>query len=186
MEGLEFYTIDDQLWVLDEFGNHTMVEEGNRELVSRLFGMIADYWKEAFGALSKEFKSSSANVAYFQWLVVRRFFKCNFGKLDTTHSDVLNGRFSFEKIDCPLRGECKLEGIVCNPKFNSALSQSQLRVMEQVYYGKSIEEISEMLFISQNTVKNHIKASYWKLGIHEKAEFIRYANEKNLFSSHIV
>lgn len=186
MEGLEFYIINDQLWVLDETGTHTMVEESNRELVTRLFEMIVEYWPEAFKALSKEFKSSSANVQFFQWLIVRRFYKCNFGKLDTTTLDINRGSFNFEKVDCPLRGECKLEGIVCCPKFNSNLTQMQMRVMEQVFYGKSIEKISEMLFISQNTVKNHIKASYWKLGIHEKAEFIRYATEKNLFSSHNV
>lgn len=186
MDGIEFYTINDQLWVLDEAGNNTLVEEGNRQLVTDLFEMIVEYWPEAFKALSKEFKASSANVPFFQWLIVRRFYKCNFGKLDTTTQDINRGRFNFEKVDCPLRGECKFEGIVCSPKFNSSLSQMQLRVMEQVYYGLTIEQISEKLFISPNTVKNHIKASYWKLGIHEKAEFIRYANEKNLFSSHNV
>lgn len=186
MEELEFYIINDQLWVLDETGNHILVEESNRDLVTHLFEMIVEYWPDAFKALSKEFKSSSANITFFQWLVVRRFFKCNFSKLDTTSQDICRGSFNFERVDCPLRGECKLEGIVCGPKFNSHLSQMQLRVMEQVYYGKRIEEISEMLFISQNTVKNHIKASYCKLGIHEKSEFIRYANEKSLFSSHNV
>lgn len=107
MEGLEFYIINDQLWVLDETGTHTMVEESNRELVTRLFEMIVEYWPEAFKALSKEFKSSSANVPFFQWLIVRRFYKCNFGKLDTTTLDINRGSFNFEKVDCPLRGECK-------------------------------------------------------------------------------
>jgi len=31
-------------------------------------------------------------------------------------------------------------------------------------------------------VKNHIKSVYRKLGIHEKSEFIRYANKNNLFN----
>lgn len=181
MEGLEFYTLNDQLWVYDEQGKHTLVEESNRELVVRLFEMLVEYWPEAFMALSKEFANSSANITYFQWLVVRRFYKCNFGKLDTTSTDINCGKVNFEKVECPLRGECKYEGIVCSPKFNTALTAMQMRVMEKIYEGLSIEQISGVLHISPNTVKNHIKASYTKLGIHDKAEFVRYATEKNLF-----
>lgn len=181
MESIEFYTINDQLWVYDGQGKHTMVEESNHELVDRLFGMLVEYWPEAYAALAKEFGRSSANAPYFRWLIVRRFYKCNFGKFDTTSIDIDNGKVNFEKIDCPLRGECKFEGVVCSPKFNSTLTAMQMRVMEKLYVGLSVEEISANLFISPNTVKNHIKASYCKLGVHDKAEFIRYANEKNLF-----
>lgn len=181
--GLEFFVINDQLWVIDEDGSHILVEESNRDIVLNLYNMIVEYWPTAHKALCNEFKTSSANVPFFQWLIVRRFYKCNFGKLETSSTDIERGSFNFERVDCPLRGECKLEGVVCNPKFNSKLTPMQLRVMEQVYYGKNVDEIASMLFISPNTVKNHIKASYYKLKVHDKSEFIRYAQEKSLFSS---
>ena len=50
-------------------------------------------------------------------------------------------------------------------------------------YGKKDEEIAEALFISSHTVKNHRKNVFRKLSIHSMAEFMRYANEKNLFKS---
>ena len=80
-----------------------------------------------------------------------------------------------------MRGECRFEGVVCFPKFNTRLSDSELRVMKLVYEGKSKEDIAEELYLSPNTIKNHIKSVYLKLGIHEKAEFIQYANRNNLF-----
>ena len=54
--------------------------------------------------------------------------------------------------------------------------------MKLVYKGVSKAEIAEQLYISPYTVKNHIKSVYLKLGIHEKAEFIQYANNHNLFN----
>lgn len=92
-----------------------------------------------------------------------------------------NWNFKFEFVGCPLRGECDGFKKICEPKFNSTLSDSQLRVMELCYYGKKDEEIAETLFISSHTVKNHRKNVFRKLSIHSMAEFMRYANEKNLF-----
>ena len=104
--------------------------------------------------------------------------------MDGTKADVdRTGKFNFEKVDCPLRGECRFEGVICSPKFNSKLSDAELRVMRLVYQGLSKEEIAEQLYISPYTVKNHIKSAYLKLKIHEKSEFIRYANESNMFNN---
>ena len=94
-----------------------------------------------------------------------------------------NWNFKFEFVGCPLRGECDGFKKICEPKFNSTLSDSQLRVMELCYYGKKDEEIAEALFISSHTVKNHRKNVFRKLSIHSMAEFMRDANEKNLFKS---
>ena len=112
---------------------------------------------------------------------VRRFIKCNFGLYDNMIDVDENWNFKFEFVGCPLRGECDGFKKICEPKFNSTLSDSQLRVMELCYYGKKDEEIAETLFISSHTVKNHRKNVFRKLSIHSMAEFMRYANEKNLF-----
>lgn len=182
MEGIEFYIYEDKLWIMLQDGTSKEVEESDTELVQTLFERIKEQYPEAFKALSRNYSSSSPNVRYFQFLIVRRFCKCNFGKLDTTKIDVeRTGRMNFEKVDCPLRGECQFEGVICTPKFNSNLSTAELRVMKLVYQGSTIEEIASALFLSPYTVKNHIKSVYCKLNIHEKSEFIRYANEKNLF-----
>lgn len=40
---------------------------------------------------------------------------------------------------------------------------------------------AEKLFISLNTVNNHRKNSFRKVGVHSMAEFMRYAMTNNLF-----
>ncbi len=181
MEQLEFYIYESELWCKYADGRNEVVTENDTNLIESLLGMIREHYPVAYKALEKEYQKSAANVPYYQYLIIRRFSKCNFGKLDTTKLDVASGRFNFEKVDCPMRGECKLEGVVCFPKFNTRLSEAELRVMRLVYDGVGNEEIAERLYLSPHTIKNHIKSVYAKLGIHEKSEFIRYANKNDLF-----
>lgn len=182
MENIEFYILDKELWCLFPDGRNEQVTEHNVELVREILSRIREFYPEAYQDLSKWYQRSAANVPYYQFLMVNRFCRCNFGKLDNTKKDIdSRGIFNFERIDCPMRGECPHEGKVCLPKFNSKLSESELRVMKLVYNGYSNDEVADTLYLSPHTVKNHIKSVYLKLGIHEKAEFIRYANNNNLF-----
>ena len=181
---LEFYIYEDELWCKSSDGRNHVVTEDDTELIQKMLMMIREHYPTAYKALEKEYQKGAVNVRYYQYLIVRRFCKCNFGKLDTTKPDVVDtGWFNFEKIDCPMRGECKWEGVICMPKFNTILSDAELRVMRLVYDGLNNESIAEQLFISPHTVKNHIKSVYLKLGIHEKSEFIKYASRNNLFDS---
>lgn len=182
MEGLEFFSFNSELWYRRGDSNTDIIDESKVEIIQFLLSKIREFYPRAYDALKNEYLKSAANVPYYQYLIVRRFCKCNFGKLDTTQKDVSNGSFNFEKVDCPLRGECKYEGVICMPKFNSALSKAEERVMRLFYQGESKEDIASQLYLSVETVKNHIKASYLKLGVHEKAEFVRYANQHNLFN----
>ena len=178
---MEFYLLGNEIWYIGDDGSNKRVDEDNAELIAYILNKVSEFYPEAYNALSECYKKSSANVTYYQYLMVRRFIKCNFGALETTKHDVDNGSFNFEKTMCPMRGECKYEGIICFPKFNSKLSQAELRVMRLVYEGKWVDDIAEELFLSPNTIKNHIKSVYVKLGIHEKSEFIQYATKNNLF-----
>ena len=55
--------------------------------------------------------------------------------------------------------------------------------MKLVYEGLGKDEIAERLFISPNTIKNHVRNVYAKLGIHEKSEFVKYVKENDLFNN---
>lgn len=183
MGGLEFYIFNGELWCKSDDGENKIVDERQTEIIETVLGAIRECYPLAYKALAKEYEKSLLNASYYQYLIVRRFCKCNFGKLDGTKYDIdTSGRFNFEKVECPLRGECKNEGVICSPKFNSKLSDQELRVMKLIYHGESKEEVAERLYISPYTVKNHIKSVYLKLGIHEKSEFIQYANNNNLFN----
>lgn len=116
-------------------------------------------------------------------MAVRRFIKCNFGVYDNEIDVDGSGNFHFEFVGCPLRGECMYDKILCQPKFNSKLSDRQLEIMRLCYEGVSDADIAERLYISINTVANHRKASFRKLGVHSMAEFNRYAAINNLFTN---
>lgn len=183
MRNVEFYIYEDELWCLYPDGTNDKVTEHCITLVKETLDIIRNCYPGAYKALMECYKKSAGNIPYFQFLMVNRFCKCNFGSLDSTHKDIdASGHFHFERPNCPLRGECKYENVICNPTFNSRLSDAELRVMKLVYEGLSNEEVADKLYLSPHTVKNHIKSVYLKLGIHEKSEFIQYAHNNHLFN----
>ena len=186
MDGLEFYTIEDELWCKTPDGKNFIVDESKTEIISNILDRMRSCYPESYKALSEIYERSASNASYYRYLMARRFCKCNFCKLDTTSVDVenirTNTKFNFEKVECPMRGECPYEGIVCMPKFNSNLSPAEMRVMEQLYNGLSEHDTAKALFISPNTVHQHIKNVYAKLGIHRLSDFITYANNHNMFN----
>mgnify|MGYP004454492529 CR=1 FL=1 len=186
MVGLEFYLFEDELWCKTNDGKNFIVDENKKELIRYLLEQIRNHYPEAYSALCDIYSKSALNNEYYQYLMVRRFCKCNFCRLDTTSMDIEDvdheGKFNFEKVECPLRGECSYEGIVCCPRFNSNLSQAELRTMKLLYKGLSVENTAKELFLSPNTVRQHMKSVYVKLGVHKISEFIKYANDKNMFN----
>lgn len=182
MKAIEFYIFNKELWYMSN-GENKVVTEHDTELIGKMLEKIMQLYPEAYKALSNEYKKSSFNVPYYQYLMVRRFCKCNFGTLDNTKADIdLSGNFNFECISCPLRGECANEGIICNPKMNTKLSASELRVMKLLYEGKSPSEAASQLYLSPETIKTHYKNVYRKLGISGGlAEFVKYADIHHIF-----
>lgn len=183
MLSYEFYTIDSEVWYVTSDGRNERLDESKEDIIAYILDRMMECYPEAYKALSENYRKSAANVSYYRFLIAKRFCKCNFGKLDTAELDCnQSNAFSFEKVQCPLRGECPFEGVVCMPKFNSQLSSKELEVMRLIYEGCSNDEVADRMYLSPFTVKNHIKSVYSKLGIHEKSEFIQYANKNHLFS----
>lgn len=59
------------------------------------------------------------------------------------------------------------------PNFDSyGLSDRELEVLELMSNGLLYKQIADRLFISSNTVKNHLKSIYKKLHVHNKIEAI--------------
>ena len=177
----EFYIIDDELWCKTELGNF-LVDENEKEITQEMFDFIRDNYKEAYEALMKEYSKSACNVPYYKYLVVRRFCKCNFGSLDFTKNDIDAISVNIEKVSCPLRGECKFEGIVCMPTRCNNLSATETDVMKLLYEGRTIYDIAELRYKSPNTVKNQVKNIYRKLGVHDKTEFVKYVKDNQMFN----
>lgn len=182
MKGIEFYIYNNELWYMAD-GENKQLTENDTVIIGTLLSRIMQLYPDAYKALAKEYKRSALNAQYYQYLIVRRFCKCNFGTLDNTRKDIsINGTFNFESVACPLRGECIHDGIICNPKPNIKLTDAEYRVMKLLYEGYSNMECAETLYMSYEKVKMHAKNVYKKLGLREKADFIKYAEKTNLFN----
>ncbi len=184
MQAVEFYTTPEGEVTLRKVGcAECQLQESDTEFIQAMLSTIREYYPQAYEALMDIYSKSLPNKSYRDFLAVRRFIKCNFGVYDNELDVDGNGNFHFEFVSCPLRGECKFDKILCQPKFNSTLSDRQLEIMQLCYEGVSDADIAEKLFISINTVANHRKASFRKLGVHSMAEFNRYAAINNIFNN---
>lgn len=175
---IELYTFNNEVWYRDEDGSKRL--SVGSDIISVIYEKIADFYPAALSALEKEYRQIE-DIHYKRFRIVQRFCKCNFGNIDNVFDIQSDGRFKFECVSCPLRGECKLENIVCNPKFDSKISDAEMRVLSLIYRGVDKETIADKLCLSAHTVNNHIRNAYTRIGIHSTAEFIEYASSNKLF-----
>ena len=178
---MEFFVSAGEVFYQSENGLQQLTE--GSPTVVQMLDRIKELYPQAYKALCQCYEKSKPNKPYFSFLIVRRFCKCNFGNLDHTKRDVSNGVFNIERVFCPLQGECPHEGIICMPKMDSRLSDAEVRVMKLVCDGKSNVEIADELYLSPNTVKRHISSAYIKTHSRNRADFVKYAKDSNLFNS---
>jgi two-component system NarL family response regulator len=62
------------------------------------------------------------------------------------------------------------------------LTGREIEVLELVAQGNTSRQIAELLFISENTVKNHIRNILDKPGLHSRSEAVLYAAREDLIS----
>lgn len=182
MKNYEFYTTPEGDVMIREDNNLRELVETDREFISEFLQVLKEFYTEAFNALCSEYVSSKINRNYYEFLIVRRFVKCNFGEYDNRLDITEGGSFNFEFVGCPLRGECKYDRCICQPRFNSNLSARELEVMRLFYQRYGVEEISDRLHISMETVKNHRKNALRRLALKSTTDFVEYAHRNNLFN----
>lgn len=78
MEGLEFYMFEDELWCKTSDGKNFIVDESHTDLVKYILEKVRSCYPEAYKALEKIYAKSALNESYYQYLMMRRFCKCNF------------------------------------------------------------------------------------------------------------
>lgn len=179
MKGYEFYNFNDEVWYRKD-NICEKLSEHHTDIIDKIINVLNDFYPDAYKALEKEYKNI-IDRRLKNYRIVYRFCKCNFGEIDNIMDFDLYGKIHFERVVCPLRGECRLENICCQPKFNSKISDAEMRVLNLLYKGETKENIAEKLYLSLHTIKNHINNAYSRLGIHSTSEFMQYAREHNLF-----
>jgi DNA-binding CsgD family transcriptional regulator len=163
----EFLNKNDGRVVVITDKENTTLTENDVELVNSYFDRIQNEFPDAYKSLDKLYHNFKPLQRRFRFKVVNRFLQCNFGRYDTAEYDIdKDNNWHFEKTDCPIRGDCPLENIVCFPKMKSCLSLREIEVINLAVEGHNSEEIAEILHISTHTVHNHVTNILDKMNVH--------------------
>lgn len=179
MDILEFFISSHDVWYQTVDGIFPL--KVGSPIIPIIIDRLEEFYPRAYEALRSCYAKSKANVPYFNFLIVRRFCKCNFGSLDHTRNDLCGSFFNVERVSCPLLGECPYENVICMPKADAHLSGAEMRVMGLVCEGKSNKDIANELCLSQNTVKRHVSSAYAKTRSRSRADFMRFAIDNDIF-----
>lgn len=176
MESVEFYSTPEGDVMYKPLGKPVQqLTVESREIVSEMLGIIRNRYPKAFEALSNLYTANELNRSLYEFNIVSRFCRCNFGEYDAHSPDIDgDGFFHFEEVGCPLRGECRMEGVICKPKLDSHLTQRELEVVELISQGLQAQEIADRLFISAKTVCRHRENIKAKLQIRTLPQLSAY------------
>lgn len=172
---IEFYNTPEGDVMLKEVGCPARVlQESDRELISEMLAAIRDRYPAAHARLMELYSASTMNRWHYEFRVVHRFIRCNFGEYDQHTLDIdRNGVFRFEEVSCPLRGECVDEGVICRPRMDTRLTEREREVFRLIGECRmQTDEVARELHISPCTVARHRENIKAKLGARSVAELV--------------
>ena len=104
---VEFFNIDGQVFYRKGDGTTHVLTESDREAVTYMLEIMRRYFPDAVYRLEEWAADSRANLRYFEFRIVDRFIRCNFGEADNLTPDVDKGIFHFEEVKWPLQKSAK-------------------------------------------------------------------------------
>nr|DAQ67189.1 MAG TPA: response regulator [Caudoviricetes sp.] len=176
MESTEFYNTPEGCVMYKPIGKPVQeLTIDSRAVIEEMLDTIKVRYPKAFKALCEQYTASELNRQVFEFNIVSRFCRCNFGEYDANTPDVdADGFFHFEEVKCPLRGECRMEGVICKPELDSKLTSRELQIIELISKGLQAQEIADRLFISVKTVQRHRENIKAKLQMRTLAQVSAY------------
>jgi DNA-binding CsgD family transcriptional regulator len=174
--GIEFHTSPEgEVHFKNEGAFCELKSDEHADFIQYMESRIAADYPKAYTLLNETYQKSEKNKRYFSFLKVRRFIKCNFANFDTQNADIDNeGNFHFEQVQCPLRGECQGFNIICNPEFNTNLSEREIEILKLYCLPMEMAQIADELYISKATIETHVRNIRRKLDLSSKAELMKY------------
>ena len=158
LEKIEFYICPDGTVNIKPFGEAVYEYTLDcKKITEGMIVLIRDLYPTAFNALAELYSKSERNKNFYEYRIVHRFIRCNFGEYDALSYDINSvGDLNIEDVRCPLRGECLFEGLICKSPLKTELSPRETEVAHLLAKGYSRQEIAEELQISTFTVTRHI------------------------------
>jgi len=176
----EFFTYEGEVWFRQD-GGLVHLTESHSEIIDGMIDILSTFYPKAYDALCETYKGCALNKWYYRFRIVTRFIRCNLAQLDNVPDISDTCDCAFEFVPCPLRGECKLDCVVCRPEFDHKLSAAEFPVMRLWYQGEDVKYIADKLCLSPHTIHNHIRHAYQRTDTHTRGEFVKYAAQHNLF-----
>jgi hypothetical protein len=157
MEGVEFYNINGKTCICRD-GVTSELTPKDRDAIEWMLGKITQYFPKAVERLKELASASEPERWYYEFRIVDRFIRCNFGEADFLQPDVEMDMFHLEEVRCPLRGICKDEHVICKPRISLSLPMEEKRVVLLYAKGLLPSEIAARLGKKEKTCKQQI----WK------------------------
>lgn len=155
--------------------------ESDRDLIAGMLTIIRDRYPDAHQALMNLYSKNTMNKWHYEYKVVHRFVRCNFGEYDQNNLDIdYAGRLRFEEVRCPLRGECPYECIIYKPVLDTKLTEREMDVFRLIAMNMKAENIAMELSISPCTVNRHRENIKAKIEVNSVGEMINYWNVHQL------
>ena len=113
---------------------------------------------------------------------IEQFVNCRFGGLDF-QADIKEGKLQDgEYWDCPKRGSCSSEGILCKlPTYNgSRLENQEVKLLQLTATNKKNQVIADLLNLPLGSFHKVKQALYFKLNIQTKQEGVMISFMLNL------
>lgn len=113
---------------------------------------------------------------------IEQFARCRFGGLDFV-GDIIDGKLQEgEYHDCPKRGNCSSEGILCKlPSYNGQkLSSQDIQLMQLLTTTDTNDVIAEKMSLPMGSFHKAHRLLYEKLGVQTKQEVTKIAYLLNL------
>ena len=105
ISNIEFYNTPEGEVMMKEFGQPAVVlKETDRPTIEHMLAVIRDRYPKAHARLMQLYSASTMNRWHYEFRVVHRFIRCNFGEYDQYNLDInKDGQFVFEEVKCPLQ-----------------------------------------------------------------------------------
>ena len=179
MEAVEFFVIDGQTYIRRDGASNPLTQK-DREEVEWILKRIRSCFPEAMERLESWAAESARYRRFYEYRMVDRFIRCNFGDADFLHSDIEDGIFHFEEVKCPLRGICKDENVVCKPKFRMPLPEEEGKAAILYSRGLSAHEIAVRMKKSVKTIKNQLENARKRLHLDRTRDLIKVFGAYNI------
>ena len=176
LTNIEFYnTPDGAVMYKEDVQPVKTLVENDRAIIEAMLAVIRQRYPIAFARLAELYSRYERNRIHFEYMMVHRFIRCNFGEYDQYKFDIdRGGTFCFEEVRCPLRGECEHEEIICKPELDTMLTDREKEVLALIGEGMETLPIAEELHISLATVNRHRENIKAKLKLKNVKELVHY------------